>query len=415
MKKKSTVLFVLSVIVIAALAYIGAFGLNLGTDYRIKSLGESINKGLDLQGGVSVIEQVTEKNVTSDTMNRTIQLLNIRVNKMGVSETNVVPYGKNEIRVEVPGNYTKDQVLNTIGKTGKLTFTGPDNKVILTGDDVSSAAAGYDQNNQPVINLSLTASGTKKFSDATAKFIGQKIAISMDGQQITNPAVDSVIANGQAQITGEQTIEDAKEKADIINAGALPVTLKPVQVQQISATLGADALPLSVKAGLIGIAIVLALMFIWFRRPGIMADIALVLYIVLVLLVFTSLGVALSLASIAGFLLTVGMAVDANVLAFARIKEELKAGKSIKTATNSGFKNALSSIVDSNINTIIAGVVLYFVGTGSVQGFALTLVIGVLVSLFTALFVTKHLLTWSINMGIISKPEHFGVKGVDKC
>jgi preprotein translocase subunit SecD len=415
MKKKSTVLFVLSVIVIAALAYIGAFGLNLGTDYRIKSLGESINKGLDLQGGVSVIEQVTEKNVTSDTMNRTIQLLNIRVNKMGVSETNVALYGKNEIRVEVPGNYTKDQVLNTIGKTGKLTFTGPDKKVILTGDDVSSAAAGYDQNNQPVINLSLTASGTKKFSDATAKFMGQTIAISMDGQQITAPQVDTVIANGQAQITGEKTIEDAKEKADIINAGALPVTLKPVQVQQISATLGADALPLSVKAGLIGIAIVLALMFIWFRRPGIMADIALVLYIVLVLLVFTSLGVALSLASIAGFLLTVGMAVDANVLAFARIKEELKAGKSIKTATNSGFKNALSSIVDSNINTIIAGVVLYFVGTGSVQGFALTLVIGVLVSLFTALFVTKHLLTWSINMGIISKPEHFGVKGVDKC
>jgi preprotein translocase subunit SecD len=415
MKKKSTVFFVLSVIVIAALAYIGAFGLNLGTDYRVKSLGESINKGLDLQGGVSVIEQVTEKNVTSDTMNRTVQLLNIRVNKMGVSETNVTLYGKNEIRVEVPGNYTKDQVLNTIGKTGKLTFTGPDNKVILTGDDVSSAAAGYDQNNQPVINLSLTASGTKKFSDATAKFLGQKIAISMDGQQITNPSVNTVIANGQAQITGEQTIEDAKEKADIINAGALPVTLKPVQVEQISATLGADALPLSVKAGLIGIAIVLALMFIWFRRPGIMADIALVLYIVLVLLVFSSLGVALSLASIAGFLLTVGMAVDANVLAFARIKEELKAGKSIKTATNSGFKNALSSIVDSNINTIIAGVVLYFVGTGSVQGFALTLVIGVLVSLFTALFVTKHLLTWSINMGIISKPEHFGVKGVDKC
>jgi preprotein translocase subunit SecD len=232
----------------------------------------------------------------------------------------------------------------------------------------------------------------------------------MDKDQLTAPKVDVVISDGNAQISGEKTIADAKQKADIINAGALPVTLKPVEVRQISATLGANALPLSVRAGLIGIGIVLALMFIWFRGAGIMADIALISYIVLVLFIFSSLGVALSLASIAGFLLTVGMAVDANVLAFARIKEEIKTGKSIRTATNSGFKNALSSIVDSNINTIIAGVVLYFLGAGTVKGFALTLVIGVLVSLFTALVVTKHLLIWAINIGIISKPEHFGVK-----
>lgn len=410
MKKKSTICFVLSVIVIAVIAYIGAFGLNLGDSYRFKSFGEVINKGLDLQGGVSVVEQVTQKNVSNDTMNRTVQLLTLRVNKMGVSETNVVQEGKDKIRVEVPGKFTEAQVLDTIGKTGKLTFTGPDNKVILTGSDVKSAAAGYDQTNQPVINLVLTDSGTKKFATATTQFLGQKIAIYMDTEQLTNPTVDSVISDGSAQISGETTIADAKQKADIINAGALPVTLKPAEVRQISATLGADALPLSVKAGLIGICIVLVLMFIWFRGAGVMADIALISYIVLVLFVFSSLGVALSLASIAGFLLTVGMAVDANVLAFARIKEELLTGKSIRTATNSGFKNALSSIVDSNINTIIAGVVLYFLGSGTVKGFALTLVIGVLVSLFTALVVTKHLLLWAINIGIISKPEHFGVK-----
>ncbi len=410
MKKKSTICFVLSVIVIAAVAYIGAFGLNFdGGSYRINSFGESINKGLDLQGGVSVIEQVTQKNVSSDTMNRTVQLLNLRVNKMGVSETNVVQQGKDEIRVEVPGNFTEEEVLNTIGKTGKLTFTGPDKKVILTGDDVKSAAVGYDQTNKPVVNLTMTDAGTKKFADATTKFLGQKIAIYMDSDQLIDPTVDSVIADGNAQIS-ESTIAEAKQNADIINAGALPVTLKAIQVQQISATLGADALPLSVKAGLIGISIVLVLMFIWFRGAGIMADIALVSYIVLVLLVFSNLGVTLSLASIAAFLLMVGMAVDANVLAFARIKEELRSGKSIKTATNSGFRNALSSIVDSNTNTIIAGVVLYFLGTGEVKGFALTLVIGVLVSLFTALVVTKHLLIWAINMGMISKPEHFGVK-----
>lgn len=414
MKKRSTVLFVLSVIIIAALAYIGAFGLNLGSNYRIESIGENIKKGLDIEGGVSVIEQITQKNVSTETMNRTIQLLNIRVNKMGVSETNVVKYGSDKIRVEVPGNYTEAQVLDTIGKTGKLTFTGPDNKVILTGDDVSSAAAGYDSSNQPVINLNLTSAGTKKFAAATSKFMGQAITIAMDGSTITSPTVDTVISNGQAQISGESSIQDAKEKADIINAGALPVTLTTAEVQQISATLGADALPLSVKAGVIGIVIVLILMLIWFRGPGFMADIALVLYITLVLLLFAIFGVTLSIASIAGFVLTVGMAVDANVLSFARIKEELRAGKSIRTATNSGFKNALSSIVDSNINTIIAGVVLLLLGSGEVQGFALTLIIGVVVSLFTGLFVTKHLLIWAINMGIISKPEHFGVKGVDK-
>lgn len=410
MKRKSTVYFVLSILVIAAIAYIGAFGLNIGGSYRIKSFGESINKGLDLQGGVSVVEQIQSKNVSNDTMNRTVQLLSLRVNKMGVSETNVVRDGKDKIRVEVPGKFSEQQVLDTIGKTGKLVFTGPDKKVILTGDDVKSASPGFDQSNQPIINLTLTDAGTKKFSQATQKFLGQTIAISMDGEQLTAPRVDSVISNGQAQISGEKSIDEAKQQADIINAGSLPVTLKPVEVQQISATLGADALPLSVKAGAIGIAIVLILMFAWFRRPGIMADIALILYVALVLFVFSSLGVALSLASIAGFLLTVGMAVDANVLAFARIKEELAAGKSIKTAANTGFKNALSSIVDSNVNTIIAGVVLYFLGTGTVKGFALTLVIGVLVSLFTALVVTRHLLTWAIDMGIISKPEHFGVK-----
>lgn len=411
MKKKSTVYFVLSIVVIAALAYIGAFGLNIGTAYRVKSFGETINKGLDLQGGVSVVEQITDKNVSNATMQRTINLLSLRVNKMGVSETSVAKEGTDKIRVDVPGKFNPDEVLNTIGKTGKLKFVGPDNSVILTGSDVKSASPGTDsQTNKPLINLQLSDSGTKKFAAATQKYLGQQIAIYMDEDMLTNPTVNSVISDGKAQITGSASLDEAKRQADIISAGALPVTLKAVQVQTVSPTLGSTALPMSVRAGEIGIAIVLALMFIWFRRPGIMADIALVLYVVLVLLIFSGIGATLTLSGIAGFLLTVGMAVDANVLIFARIKEELKIGKSIKSATKSGFQNALSSIVDSNTNTIIAGVVLYFLGSGVVKGFALTLIIGVLVSLFTALFVTKHLLNWAINMGLISKPEHFGVK-----
>lgn len=412
MKKKSTVYFVLSVVVIAVLAYLGAFGLNiLGNSYRIYSFGETINRGLDLQGGVSVVEQISDKNVSNATMQRTIQLLSLRVNKMGVSETSVAKEGADKIRVDVPGKFNADEVLNTIGKTGQLKFVGPDNSTILTGNDVKSASPGTDsQTNKPVVNLELNDSGTKKFADATQKYLGQKIAIYMDQDMLTNPTVDVAILDGKAQISGSMSLDEAKREADIISAGALPVTLKTVQVQTVSATLGSTALPMSVRAGLVGIAIVFALMFMWFRRPGIMADIALILYVFLVLLVFSGIGATLTLSGIAGFLLTVGMAVDANVLIFARIKEELIAGKSIKSATKAGFQNALSSIVDSNTNTIIAGVVLYFLGSGVVKGFALTLIIGVLVSLFTALFVTKHLLNWAIEIGIISKPKHFGVK-----
>lgn len=409
MKKKSTVYFVLSVVVIAVLAYLGAFGF-VGNTYEIKPFGKTINRGLDLQGGVSVLEQITDKNVSNDTMQRTIQLLSLRVNKMGVSETSVAKEGTDKIRVDIPGQFNKDEVLNTIGKTGQLKFVGPDNSTILTGSDVKSASPGTNQQNQPVVNLELNDSGTKKFADATQKYLGQKIAIYMDDEMLTNPTVDVAILDGKAQISGSMTLDEAKHDADIISAGALPVTLKTVEVKTVSATLGATALPMSVRAGLVGIAIVLVLMIIWFRLPGIMADIALILYVFLVLFVFSGIGATLTLSGIAGFLLTVGMAVDANVLIFARIKEELNLGKSVKSSVKAGFNNALSSIVDSNINTIIAGVVLYFLGSGVVKGFALTLIIGVLVSLFTALFVTKHLLNWAIDIGIISKPKHFGVK-----
>jgi len=410
MKKKSAVFFVLSIVIIGVLAYLGTFGF-VGSTYEVKPFSKTINRGLDLQGGVSVVQQITDKNVSNATMQRTIQLLDSRVNRMGVSETSVAKEGSDKIRVEVPGKYNPDDVLKTIGKTGQLKFVGPDNTTVLTGSDVKSASVGTDpQNNKPLINLQLSDSGTKKFAAATEKYLGQTISIYMDDEVLTSPTVNSVISDGKAQITGSMSIEEAKRQADIISAGALPVTLKTVEVKTVSATLGANALPLSVRAGVIGIAIVLALMFIWFRLPGIMADIALILYVFLVLFIFSGIGATLTLSGIAGFLLTVGMAVDANVLIFARIKEELKAGKSIKSATRAGFQNAMSSIVDSNINTIIAGVVLYFLGSGVVKGFALTLIIGVLVSLFTALFVTKHLLNWAIDIGIISKLKHFGVK-----
>lgn len=409
MKKKSAVFFTVSIIVIGILAYLGAYGLNIGA-YRVKSFGEAINKGLDLQGGVSIVEQVTGTKPTPDVMQRTVSLLSLRVNKMGVSETSVAQEGTDKIRVQVPGKFDAQEVINTIGKTGKLTFVGPDKKVILTGSDVKKATIGTDsQTGKPIVSLQLYDNGAKKFAAATKEFIGQVITINMDSDQVSAPTVNTVIPDGNAQIDCA-SVEEAKTLANLISSGSLPVTLKVAQQTVQGATLGATALPSSILAGGVGIAIILVLMVVWYRRLGLMADIGLILYVYLVLLIFTSVGATLSLSGIAGFLLTVGMAVDANVLTFARIKEELETGKSIKSATNAGFKNSLSSIVDSNINTIIAGLVLYFVGAGVVKGFALTLVIGVLVSLFTALFVTKHLIRWALEIGLIKEPKHFGAK-----
>lgn len=408
MKKKSTIFFTLSVLIIAGLAYIGAFGLNVG-DYRIKSFQECITKGLDLQGGVSIVEEIQGK-MSKDTMSKTIELLNLRVNKLGVSETSVSSEGSKRIRIDVPGVYDKDSVAKTIGRTGQLRFVGPDNKTVLTGKDVKKASAYLSQDTQqPTIGLELNNSGTKKFADATSKFIGQKISIYMDKDLLSSPTVDSVINGGNAIITGSKSFDDAKRVANIINSGALPVTLKVVQSQTVGASLGATVLPNSILAGEVAIAIIFLFMLLVYRTPGLMADIALVLFIVLVLGAFVVVKVTLTLSGIAGLLLTIGMAVDANVLIFERFKEELKVGKTVRSAFNAGFHRAMSSIIDSNVTTIISGVILYSLGSGEVKGFALTLVIGVIISMFTAIIVTKHLLTWAIDMKLINKASHFGV------
>lgn len=408
-KTKSTVLFILSVAVILLLAYTGFFGFKNIFGYRVKSFNETINKGLDLQGGISVLEEI-KGDVDNATVERTIEMLSMRVNPEGVKETSVQREGKNRIRIEIPGEFDSKKVLDTIGKTGKLEFRGPDKKVILTGADINKATAYVDDMNSPTIGLELNPEGTKKFAEATSKFKGQNIGIYMDEDMLTNPVVQSVITGGKATITGSKTLEEAKRQANIIQSGALPVTLEAVEFKTVGATLGANALPLSVKAGVIGISLIILFMIFYYRGPGLMAGIALIFYVFLVLATFSAIKATLTLSGIAGFLLTVGMAVDANVLIFERIKEELQLGKSIRTATEAGFNRALSSILDSNITTIIAAIVLYYLGSGSVKGFALTLMIGIVLSIFTALTVTRLLLNLSIGMGLINSSSHFGVK-----
>jgi protein-export SecD/SecF family membrane protein len=409
MKTKSRITLLVTILIVALFGYIGANGMTVG-GYRVKSFGETINRGLDLQGGLSVWQEIQGENVDLDALERTIELLSLRVNSMGVSETTVAREGARRIRIDLPGKFDSKEVIDTLTKTGELKFVGPDKNVILTGQDVKNATVAFDELGKPAISLELNDSGTKKFAEATEKFLGQPIAIYMDEQILTNPTVQSVIATGKASITGNMTVEEAGRQANIIKSGALPVSLKTVAVKTVGATLGATALPSSIKAGTLGIGLAFLFMILFYRLPGVLANIALTVFVILNLLVFSWIGATLTLSGIAGFLLSVGMALDANMLIFERIKEELKAGKSVRSSIEAGFHRALTSILDSNITTILAGVVLYYLGSGAVRGFALTLIIGILVSMFTAITVTRMLMKLSVNAGLLSKPWHFGVK-----
>lgn len=413
-KRASAIILFICVALIGFLAYVGYFGLKVGggqNEYEIKRFSQVINKGLDLQGGASVVEEIQGKASTDD-IAKTKQLIELRVNKLGVSETSVVTEGK-KIRIDIPGKSDTKDIIDSIGKPGNLTFKDPSGNVLLTGKDVKEAKAYINENGQPEIGLKLNTSGTKKFADATAKFVGQQISINMDDTMLTDPRVDAVITNGSASITGgDLTIDKARSQAAIINAGALPTTVKVVSINTVSPTLGTNVIHLSKVAGLVGISIVMLFMMLYYRVPGLIADIALTLFIVIVLWVFTNFGVTLTLPGIAAFLLTVGMAVDANVLIFERMKEELKSGKSIRSSIDAGFKRAMSSVLDSNMTTFISGAVLFGFGTGEVKGFALTLIIGVAASLITAVFVTRSLVKLAANIGFFNKKWTIGTFGV---
>jgi preprotein translocase subunit SecD len=409
-KGKSTIIFIVCILLIGIIGYVGASGLQVG-GYVVKSFGETINRGLDLQGGVTILEEiVSNEKVPTDTVERTKELLSTRVNKLGVSETSVTIEGENRIRIDIPGKFDIKSINETLVKTGKLTFKDPDGNELLTGADVKESSAYINGENENIIALEMNAEGTKKFADATQKFLGKKISIYMDETLLTDPTVQVVITDGKATITGQRTLEEANRISAMIQSGALPVELKAVSTKVVGATLGKEAIPNSLKAGVVGIGIILLFMMIYYKVPGLMADLALLVFILLVLYAFVVVKVTLSLPGIAAFLLTVGMAVDANVLIFERIREELRTGKSVKTAVDAGFDRALSSILDSNITTIIAGIVLYYLGTGAVKGFAVTLMIGILISMFSALFITKFFMKLALNMGIMNKPSLFGVK-----
>lgn len=409
-KGKSSALLIAIVALIGILAFVGFKGFVL-FGWEFKSFNKAITRGLDLQGGVSVLMEIQEENVTKEQLDSTKEHIALRVNKLGVAETVVTTEGDKRIRVDVPGQTDSKEIVDSLSQSGNLIFKGPDGEEILSGKDVEKATAQLNQETgKSEIGLELNEEGQKKFAEATGKYIGQAISIYMDDELLISPTVQTQITDGRASITGTKTMEENKALAGVINSGALPLTVKAVSVKNVGAQLGTTAFPNAVKSGVIGIGIVFLFMIINYRVQGLFADIALTLYVILTLFIFVEVGVTLTLPGIAAFLLTIGMAVDANILIFERTKEELKKGFSIKSAVKKGTENALSSIVDSNVTTILCALILYFIGSGSVKGFAITLMIGIIVSLFTALVVTKLLVNLAVEAGILNKLSYFGVK-----
>lgn len=404
-KKSSIFMFIVIIFLIVFFSVWGFLGFEM-FGYNFKNLNESIKKGLDLQGGVSVLQEIVGEDVSKETLQRTRELLALRVNKFGLSEPVVTVEGDRRIRVDLAGSFDSDDVVKTLTSTGQLNFKDSEGNVLLTGSDVKNANAVLTQEGKAIIQLKFTPEGTKKFADATRNNLGKTIEISMDDQVLTNPVVNAEINEGEAIIEGTRSFEEANRIASIIQSGALPVTLNTISINKVGATLGSEAIPNTVKAGIIGFVLIFIIMFVRYKLPGIIATLSLVIYMLMFLYVFSLIQAVLTLPGIAGILLTLGMAIDANILIFERIREELIKGKSVKISIKIGFNRAMNSILDSNITTIIAGLVLYFVGTGGVKGFATTLLIGIVLSMFSSIVITKFMIKLVYNMGLRSKGSY---------
>ena len=384
-----------------------------------------IRLGLDLVGGSRIVYEAeipdgyNQANLADD-MNSVQKVIRQRLTDKGFTEATVTLTGDNRVTVEIPQITNPEEAVQTLGTTAQLTFIDADGKEWLTGSDIKKATYGYGRptgnevTDVHYVQVQFTSEGQKKFAEATGNIAARTdgtniMAIVMDNQVISSPSVSSQIDSDSCVISGSFTRDSASELADLINAGQIPFSLKQVELRSVGPQLGADAMRTSLIAGAIGIVLVMLFMLIVYRIPGLVASIALCFYMVLEALIFSLVRVNLSLPGIAGIILSIGMAVDANVIIFERVKEELKNGKTVKSAIDSGFKRAFTAILDSNITTLIACAVLFFLGTGTIVGFATTLGIGVIVSMFTALTVTHFLLNRMVDFRI-RNPKAYGLR-----
>ncbi|MBE8954495.1 MAG: protein translocase subunit SecD [Quinella sp. 2Q5] len=381
----------------------------------IKPLAESIRQGLDLQGGTHVVLQAEDTDiaqVNEDAMQRVVSIMERRINELGLTEPIIQREGERRVIIELPGIKDPDKAIETIGKTAMLEFKDEEGNTLLTGTDLKDAQAAMNQQNgQSVVNLEFSDEGAQKFADATLENVGRTIAILLDGEILTNPVVREPILGGKAEISGQRDLEEAQRLAVLLRSGALPVKVNIIETRTVGPSLGQDSKDKSQFAFVVGIAAVLIFMLLFYRLPGLIADIALMAYTLMLLGTLKGLDATLTLPGVAGIILSIGMAVDANVLIFEHFKEEFRLGKSIRLAMDAGFKRAFTTIFDSNITTIIAAGVLFLFGTGTIRGFAITLGLGVLLSMLTAITLTQFLLKLLVNAKVVESPSAYGADG----
>jgi len=406
-RRNNKLVFFLIILTIAVTAFVTFNGLNIG-NYTIESISDSVKLGLDIEGGVVVVyEAQTEQTGTEllRTMNQAKSVMSNRIDEFGLTEPNITIQGEDRIRIELPGVENTQEALDIIGQTAQLEFLRSvdenfvlpdmtkedfDYEDVLTGNDVKDSNVTQDEYGKPAVGLELNDSGTEAFFEATKA--GGQIAIVLDGKVISAPQASSAIPDGKAIISGRFTLEEASNLSSLIRGGALPVEMIEVQTDIIGPTLGLDAMNKSVSAAIVGLALIVLFLVGYYKLPGFIASISLVFYASLILVIMSAFGATLTLPGIAGLILSIGMAVDANVIIFERLKEELKNGKTVRSSLNFAFKRAMRTIVDANVTTLIAGIVLFNFGQGPIKGFAVTLMIGIIVSMFTAIVITKAML-----------------------
>ena len=374
-------------------------------------MAQSIKQGLDLQGGTHIVleaEDAGENKVTDDAVERARQILERRINEMGLAEPLIQREGKKRIIIELPGVKDPDQAIKTIGKTAVMEFKDENGVVHLTGNDLKDAKEQIGQNKQFMVAIEFTDEGAKKFADLTTQNVGRHIGIYLDGEQLTNPVVNEPITGGKAVITGSKTLDEAKNLAILLRSGALPVKVNVLEVRTVGPTLGQDSKDKSVTAFAVGIGLIVAFMLVLYRVSGFVATTALLIYVLLLLAVLHFLQATLTLPGIAGIILSMGVAVDANILIFERFKEEVQIGKTLRMSMESGFRRALATIVDANMSVMITAAILFILGSGPVRGFAITLGLGVAISMVTAVFVSRYLLRMLIECNLTNHPFWYG-------
>lgn len=423
-KVKGIFQILLVLLVTAALGIVAYTGIGEGK----RGSAKNIRLGLDLAGGVSVTYEATKENPTAQEMSDTVYKMQKRVENES-TEASVYQEGSNRVTVDVPDVDDPQAVLDKLGKAGSLEFvllsdatiaddktaTYEADKVLLDGSMISTAEATTQQDSstgvsENVVKITFTSKGAKKFGEITSDHIGEALSIIYDGKEVSSPVIQSAITDGVAVVSGSfDKFSDAEDMASTLRIGALPLELKNIRSNIVGAKLGSTSLTTSIKAGVIGLILVIIFMIVMYRLPGVASSIALILYVAATLLALNGLNVTLTLPGIAGVILAIGMAVDANCIIFTRIREEIATGKTVKSSIKIGFEKALSAIIDGNITTLIAAVVLYIKGSGTVMGFAQTLAIGIILSMLTAIFVTRWILYGFVAIGL-DNVKLFGVQ-----